>query len=141
MAMIDVAELRAQEPVPGWNGRFLSSERMTFVYYDISAGGATPVHSHEQEEVWHVLDGELEVVVEGVRSVAHAGCVLVVPADAEHVARAITDCRAIVVDAPRRDTFRDVEIVSLTERREAGITSSSERGPNGAQRNAESGQV
>jgi quercetin dioxygenase-like cupin family protein len=113
MPMIDLGEMPAQEPVPGWRGRFFSSERMTFVYYDIAAGGATPVHAHEQEEVWHVLDGELEVVVEGVRSVAHAGCVVVVPAESEHVARAVTDCRVIVVDAPRRDTFRDVEIARV----------------------------
>jgi hypothetical protein len=47
MPMIDIADLGAQEPVPGWNGRFLPSERMTFVYDDISAGSSTPVRTNE----------------------------------------------------------------------------------------------
>jgi len=68
MPIIDTTQLRTKAPLPGWEGRFFSSENMTFGYYDMVAGASIHAHSHIQEEVWHVIEGELDGMVAGSRS-------------------------------------------------------------------------
>jgi mannose-6-phosphate isomerase-like protein (cupin superfamily) len=111
MPFVETAGLPTREPLPGWTGRFFNSEHMTFCYYDIAAD-ATPLHEHhhEQEEVWHVTEGRLALTVDGEERVLGAGDVAVVPANHRHSARAVTACRAIVVDFPLRESIRGIRI-------------------------------
>jgi|ERR1700694_4189734 len=104
MPFVDSADLPSNERLPGWQGRFFSSENMTFAYYEIDAD-AVPLHEHHhsQEEVWNVVDGKLAVTIAGVEQVAGPGCAAVVPRDTPHSARPLSACRAIVVDYPIRD--------------------------------------
>jgi hypothetical protein len=53
MPFIDAGEMTSAEPLPGWAGRFLHSENMTFAIYEVDADAA-PIHEHHhpQEEVW-----------------------------------------------------------------------------------------
>ena len=110
MGFIDTSSLPVREPRPGFAGRFFHSENMTFAYYTIAAGSAVHPHSHHNDEVWHVLSGELEVRLADEVRVLRAGEVAVVPPDMEHPARALTDCRALVVDHPTRDSIGGVDI-------------------------------
>jgi quercetin dioxygenase-like cupin family protein len=102
MPFIDTRELKAGEPLPGWLGRYFHSENMTFAYYSIRAGASIHEHSHPNEEVWHVIEGELEVTIGGQTRVAGPGSAAIVPANTPHSVRALTDGRAIVVDWPLR---------------------------------------
>ena len=52
---------------------------MTFAHYEFDAGSTIHEHHHEQEEVWNVIEGELEVTVDGVAQVAGPGMVAIVP--------------------------------------------------------------
>lgn len=108
MSFIEVGELEVREPQPGWRGRFFHSDHMTFAYYEIEAGSEVHLHHHPQEEVWHVVEGELELVVEGVKRVVGAGNAAVVPAEVEHSARAASHCRVITVDYPIRESVGGV---------------------------------
>ncbi|MGB7168891.1 MAG: cupin domain-containing protein, partial [Acidobacteriaceae bacterium] len=64
-------------------------------------------HFHPQEEIYEVLDGELELTIDGIVQVAKNGVVAIVPADARHSVKALTDGRAIIVDSPRRPEFEE----------------------------------
>ncbi len=96
-------DMLAGEPLPGWTGRFLHSANMTFAHYDIAAGAA-PLHEHqhEQEEVWHIVDGEVALTIAGEEQVLGAGCVAVVPRDTPHSVRPVGASRAIIADYPLR---------------------------------------
>jgi quercetin dioxygenase-like cupin family protein len=109
MPFVDSSDLSPKEPLPGWSGRFFHSGKMTFAYYEISAG-AQPLHEHHhpQEEVWHVLEGRLAVTIDGEERIASPGCAAIVPPDTPHSARALTACRVIVVDTPLRDAVGGV---------------------------------
>ena len=102
MPFIDADELPVTEPRPGWKGRFFHSASMTFGYWEVAAGASVHEHSHANEEVWHVIDGRMAITVEGVEEVLDAGCAAIVPADALHSARALSECRAIVANHPTR---------------------------------------
>jgi len=105
MPFIDTAELPAIAKRPGWRGRLFHSASMTFAHWEFAAGSSIHAHAHDQEEVWHVLDGELEITIDGAAQTAGPGMVAIVPAKASHAVRALRDGKAIVVDHPRRDEF------------------------------------
>jgi quercetin dioxygenase-like cupin family protein len=75
---------------------------MTFGHWQFAAGASIHEHAHPQEEVWEVVEGELEVTVDGVTAVARPGVVAIVPPNARHSVRALSDGKAIVVDHPVR---------------------------------------
>jgi len=102
MPFIDTAELKVKQPLPGWNGRYFNSESMTFGYYDVEAGASIHEHSHPSEEVWHIIEGELEVTIDGQTRIAGPGCVAVVPSNTLHSVKALSNGRSIVVDYPLR---------------------------------------
>ena len=50
----------------------------------IPAGGGPPPHRHDFEEMFHVLEGAVEVTFRGVTSAARAGETVSIPANAPH---------------------------------------------------------
>jgi len=102
MTFIDTRQLPVIERKLGWRGRYFDSANMTFGHYDFDAGATIHGHSHEQEEVWHVVEGKLEVTIAGATQIAGPGCVVIVPPNTQHEVRAITAGKAIVVDYPLR---------------------------------------
>ena len=53
-----------------------------------------------------VLEGEFELTVAGKSMLVRPGVVAVIPADAKHSGRAVTDCIAIDVFYPVREDYR-----------------------------------
>ena len=105
MPFIDTHDIEPVERRPGWRGRVFHSQTMTFAHWDFEAGSTIHEHVHEQEEVWHVLNGQLEVTIGGVAQVAGPGMIAIVPPQAPHSVRAISDGKAIVCDYPVRPGF------------------------------------
>jgi unsaturated pyranuronate lyase len=102
MPFVDTSTLRVIERLPGWQGRYFHSPSMTFGHYQFTRGASIHEHFHPQEEVWEVIEGELEVTIDGASQVARPGCVAIVPPGVRHSVKALTDGRAIVVDYPLR---------------------------------------
>jgi quercetin dioxygenase-like cupin family protein len=75
-------------------------------HYDFVRGSSIHEHSHPQEEVYEVIDGELEMTIDGVAQIARARLVAIVPANVRHSVKALTDGRAIIVDYPLRRDFQ-----------------------------------
>jgi quercetin dioxygenase-like cupin family protein len=103
MSLIDTSKLPVVERKPGWRGRYFNSANMTFAHYEFDAGSAIHEHSHPQEEVWHVLEGALDITMNGVTKRAGPGFVGIVPPDTPHSVVAASDGKAIVVDHPVRE--------------------------------------
>lgn len=105
MPFIDTNMLRVTERLPGWHGRYFHSANMTFAHYDFAMGATIHEHLHPQEEVYEVIEGELEITIDGVTQIARPGVVALVPANARHSVKALTGGRAIIVDHPVRPEF------------------------------------
>ena len=105
MPFVDTSGLKVIERLPGWKGRFFHSANMTFAHYDFGRGSSIHEHFHPQEEVYEVMEGELEVTIEGTSQIARPGIVAIVPANAKHSVRALTSGSVIVVDHPARPEF------------------------------------
>ena len=105
MPIVDTNALKVVERLPGWRGRYFHSANMTFAHYEFDKGAAIHEHFHPEEEVYEVIDGELEITIDGVAQIARPGLVAVVPSNVRHSVKALTDGRMIVVDHPRREGF------------------------------------
>ncbi|MCA9740584.1 cupin domain-containing protein [candidate division KSB1 bacterium] len=106
MPFIEVDSLPGVERVPGFIGRFVHSENMTTAFYSIKAGSPFPEHSHPHEQISNVVEGRFELTVDGETRVLEPGTVAVIPANAVHSGRAISDCRIIDVFSPPREDYR-----------------------------------
>jgi quercetin dioxygenase-like cupin family protein len=58
--------------------------RYTLIDMHVPPGGGPPPHRHDFEEMFTVLDGEVQVTFRGETLVAHAGETINVPANAPH---------------------------------------------------------
>lgn len=105
MPFVDINSLRVIERLPGWHGRYFQSPSMTFAHYDFVRGASIHEHFHPQEEVYEVIEGELEVTIDGVGQIARPGVVAIIPGGVRHSVKALTDGRAIIVDYPVRAEF------------------------------------
>ena len=104
MPFVDTSTLKVIERKPGWYGRYFQSPSMTFAHYQFTKGSSIHEHFHPQEEVWQVIEGELEITVDGVTQVAGPGVAAIVLPNVPHSVKAITDGKAIIVDYPLRDS-------------------------------------
>ena len=105
MPFVDTNELKVIERLPGWKGRYFHSPSMTFAHYDFKAGSSIHEHFHLEEEVYEVVDGELEVTIDGDSQIVKPGIIAIVPSNSRHSVRALTDGLLIVVDHPVRPDF------------------------------------
>jgi quercetin dioxygenase-like cupin family protein len=105
MPFLDTASLPVIERLPGWRGRYFHSQHMTFAHYEFTRASSIHEHFHPEEEVYEVLEGELEVAIDGIAQIAKPGVVAIVPANARHSVKALSDGRLIVIDSPARRDF------------------------------------
>jgi len=105
MPFVDTRDLAVIERLPGWRGRYFHSPSMTFAHYDFVEGASIHEHFHPQEEVYEVIEGKLEITIDGVAQIVQAGIVAIVPSNVRHSVKALTDGRAIIVDYPLRRDF------------------------------------
>ncbi len=102
MPFIDTSSLEVIERLPGWRGRYFHSPSMTFAHYEFARGASIHEHFHPEEEVYEILEGELELTIGGETRVVRPGLVAIVPGNARHSVKALTDGRVIIVDYPLR---------------------------------------
>lgn len=106
MQYFNLSEIEWKEPVAGFKARFVHSKNITLAYWDIEAKAVLPEHSHPHEQVTNVIEGEIELIVEGESKILEPGSVVVVPPDAVHSGKAVTNCRVIDVFYPIREDYR-----------------------------------
>lgn len=94
-----------REVMPSFRARMLHSSHMTFAFWEVAAGGIHPEHDHPHEQVVILLEGRFELTVDGETSVLVPGMVAVIPSNARHSGRALSDCRICDVFHPIREDY------------------------------------
>ncbi|WP_442582608.1 cupin domain-containing protein [Mesorhizobium sp. ASY16-5R] len=105
--MMDWEKIAAQTPIPGFVGKVMHSDSMSFVLWEIAAGTLLPEHAHLHEQVVHMLDGTFELTVDGRTETLSRGQVAAIPSNARHSGRALTDCRILDAFCPVREDYRN----------------------------------
>ena len=94
------------EFLPGFTGRFVHGVQTTLSFVEIKKGSRLPEHRHVHEQITHILEGELEMVIGGKEYLFTPGGVHVIPSNVPHSAHALTDCKVIDAFSPARDDYR-----------------------------------
>jgi len=100
------SKVPARQTVPGFSGRFIHSDKMTFAHWEIKKGSISPEHAHVHEQAAYMLEGELELTVDGVPHHMTPGMILIIPSNVRHSGRAITDCKLLDVFDPVREDYK-----------------------------------
>lgn len=103
---VRLRDVEAQQLLPGGRVRFVHSDNMTLAYWDFEPDVPLPEHAHPHEQVTNVIEGVFDLTMEGKTTRLEAGMVAVIPPDASHSGKSITECRIIDVFYPVREDYR-----------------------------------
>ena len=106
MAFHALEDLDAREPMQGFHGRFIHTEGVTVVHWEVEAGAELPEHSHPHEQLSSLLSGEFLMTVDEDTCRMTAGTVAVIESNRVHSGHAVTACRFVDVFCPVREDYR-----------------------------------
>ena len=99
MSFLDLSAIAPFGRLPGFRGRLFETETMSFAEWTFSAGAEIRPHAHPREEVWQVVEGELDFTIGNETRRAGPDMCAIVPPGVEHRIVALSDGVARVVDA------------------------------------------
>ncbi|MCB0113365.1 MAG: cupin domain-containing protein [Caldilineaceae bacterium] len=107
MPFFDPAEREPHELFPGILTRTFWGDKILISMLDLAPHGDVPFHSHPHEQAGVVLEGELELTIDGEVRLLGPGQVFVIPGGVEHRARTL-DKPAKVIDifSPVREEYK-----------------------------------
>ena len=100
-------EIGERTIIKGFHGKFIHSERMTFVLWRFDAGTILPRHQHPHEQVAHRARGRARDHRRRRDLPCTPGSVLVIPPNAWHEGIFRTETRVLDVFAPVREDYRE----------------------------------
>jgi quercetin dioxygenase-like cupin family protein len=104
--MIDINKIKSVEMFAGFTAKFIHTENLTLGFWEVKKDAVLPEHSHINEQVTQVLEGELELTIDGKTAIYRAGCLVVIPPNLTHGGKAITDCKLFDVFHPSREDYK-----------------------------------
>ena len=102
MTFLKLNDLKELELAKGVRARVVNCDSMSVAHVTLNAGAVLPEHRHINEQVVNVIEGELELIVDGKSRILRPGVVEVLPPNIPHSGRALTVCRVIDVFHPVR---------------------------------------
>ncbi len=106
MIFTELSNIPSREIIPGFHGKMIHTDNMTFAFWEIEAGAPLPEHSHPHEQVAHMIEGEFEFTINGETKVVSPGMLTVIPGDMPHAGKAITACKILDVFQPVREDYQ-----------------------------------
>ena len=105
MGFVELKNLPELEIAKGIKAKSVTSDTVTVLHVSIEEGAILPEHSHYNEQVVNVIDGELELTVDGNKYNLHPGNVMVLEPNVVHSGKAIKACKVVDVFHPYRKDF------------------------------------
>ena len=103
---MNLSEIPSKEIMPGYHGKLVHSESMTWVFWDVEKGAEVPEHHHINEQIMHVVSGDFQFTVDGKTAVYQAGDVVIIPSNVPHSGKALTPCKLMDIFNPVRAEYK-----------------------------------
>lgn len=104
--MDKIKNIKAKELATGITGYYAHGEKHSFGLVELKAGSSVPEHHHMNEQITYILEGRLDMVIDGKPYTLTQGMFYVIPADVKHSAVAVTDCKLIDTFSPVREDYK-----------------------------------
>ena len=93
---------------PGSETAIVPTDKLTLSFLRLSPGLEAKPHSHPEEQVCVVLEGEMDVALDGKLYRVHAGEVAVIPGGVPHSGVTLSEgCRVLDIFSPARKDFEE----------------------------------
>ncbi|WP_394970272.1 cupin domain-containing protein [uncultured Croceitalea sp.] len=99
-------EIEVQEIMPGYRGKLVHSETMSWVFWDVEKDAEVPMHHHIHEQIMHVVSGDFEFTLNGKTKIYKPGSIVVIPSNIPHSGKALTACKLMDVFSPARNEYK-----------------------------------
>jgi len=103
---MNLSEIEPKEIMPGYHGKLVHGERMSWVFWDVEKGAEVPEHHHAHEQIMHVVEGSFEFTLNGEKGTYGPGDVVIIPSYAPHSGKALTPCKLMDIFSPVREEYR-----------------------------------
>lgn len=101
-----LSHIPSKQLLPGFHGRFIHTDKATLSFWEIEEGAVLPEHSHPHEQSSIVLEGRMELTIDGQTRVYEPGLVAVIPSHVVHSGRALSACKVLDVFCPVREEYK-----------------------------------
>jgi quercetin dioxygenase-like cupin family protein len=96
-----------KEIVPGGTIRTFWGENTLLALVDIEPGVEVPLHTHPHEQSGMVLEGELEMGIEGETRTLGPGDIYIIPGGVQHYAKTVSSkARVLDIFSPVREDYK-----------------------------------
>ncbi|MEO1484846.1 MAG: cupin domain-containing protein [Bacteroidota bacterium] len=103
---MNLSEVKTKEIMPGYHGKMVHSESMTWAFWDVEDQAEVPEHHHPHEQIMHVIEGSFEFTLDGNTDTYGPGDVVIIPSNVPHSGKALTPCKLMDIFSPAREEYR-----------------------------------
>ncbi|WP_339842217.1 cupin domain-containing protein [uncultured Maribacter sp.] len=103
---MNLSNIPSKEIIPGYHGKLVHSEHMSIAFWEVNKDAEVPEHSHVNEQIMHVMEGNFEFTLDGKTKVYHPGDIVIIEPHKKHSGKALTPCKLMDVFSPTREEYR-----------------------------------
>lgn len=103
---LKLSEIESKEIMPGYHGKLIHTQNMSLAFWDVEKGAVVPEHSHMNEQVMQVLEGQFEFTLNGTTTIYVPGDLVVIESHSSHSGKALTACKLMDVFSPTREEYK-----------------------------------
>lgn len=104
--MDNIKNSTPKELATGIIGYYAHGEKHTLGLVELKKGSNVPMHSHIHEQITFILEGQMDMTIDGKACLLTAGMYHIIHSNVPHSATAITDCKVIDTFAPAREEYK-----------------------------------
>tara|TARA_X000000950_G_scaffold273359_1_gene357052 strand:- start:376 stop:693 length:318 start_codon:yes stop_codon:yes gene_type:complete len=103
---LNLADIKPVEIMPGFHGKLIHTDQISMAFWEVKKGAEVTSHSHMNEQIMHVMEGEFQFTLEGDTKVCHSGDIVIIPPNKLHSGKALTNCKLMDIFCPTREEYR-----------------------------------
>jgi len=101
-----ISKIEQKELLPGIKARFVHTKNNSIGFIEIDQGAILPEHAHFHEQTTQVIEGKLELIIDGKINILESGMIVTIPSNISHSAKALTFCKVTDVFSPVREDYK-----------------------------------
>lgn len=103
---LKLSNIPSKEIMPGYHGKLVHSSTMSIAFWEVEKDAEVPEHSHMNEQIMHVIEGDFEFTLDGDTQTYRPGDIVIIAPHKKHSGKALTKCKLMDVFSPARDEYR-----------------------------------